>query len=135
MTGDTSARRRSIHVEGFSHANPIPAACRIDRFVFSGAITGRNPDTGEMPPDLETQCANMFGHVRAVVAAAGGSTDDIVKMTVWLRDLSDRAALNREWEAMFPDPDSRPARHAQAGAFAGPTLVQCDLIAVLDGAD
>jgi 2-iminobutanoate/2-iminopropanoate deaminase len=124
-------RRRSIHVEGFSHANPVPAACRLGPFVFSGAVTGRDPQTGQMPDDLDHQCATMFRHVRAIVTAAGGSTGDIVKMTVWLSDLSDRDALNREWEAMFPDPGSRPARHALAATFDGHTRVQCDFIAVL----
>jgi 2-iminobutanoate/2-iminopropanoate deaminase len=127
-----TTRRRSIHVGGFGHVNPVPAASRIDRFVFSGAITGRDPETGKMPVDVGTQCVNMFGHVREIVEASGGSTDDIVKMTVWLRDYRDRDALNQQWEAMFPDPDSRPARHALAATFDGDTLVQCDFIAVLD---
>ncbi|GGK75771.1 RidA family protein [Mangrovihabitans endophyticus] len=126
--------RRSVHVAGFSHVNPVPAASRIGPFVFSGAITGRDPHTGEMPADVETQCANMFRHVRDIVEAAGGGTADIAKMTVWLRDRGDRAALNREWEAMFPDPDDRPARHALAADFDGRTLVQCDFVAVLGDA-
>jgi enamine deaminase RidA (YjgF/YER057c/UK114 family) len=127
-----NAARRSIHAAGLSHANPVPAACRIGPFVFSGAITGRDPQTRETPIDLDTQCVNMFRHVREIIEAAGGSTDDIAKMTIWLRDYRDRDALNREWEAMFPDPDDRPARHALAAQFDGHTLVQCDFIAVLD---
>lgn len=126
-----AGRRRSIHVGGFGHVNPVPAASRIGCFVFSGAITGRDPENREMPADLGTQCVNMFRHVREIVEASGGSTEDIVKMTVWLRDYRDRDALNQQWEAMFPDPDSRPARHALAATFDGPTLVQCDFIAVL----
>lgn len=123
--------RQSVNTAGFSHANPIPAACRIGQFVFSGAITGRDPRTGQLPGDLGTQCVNMFRHVREIVEAAGGGTGDIAKMTVWLRDYRDREALNREWLAMFPDPGSRPARHALAAEFDGDTLVQCDFIAVL----
>lgn len=126
MTG-----RQSIHTAGFRHTNPVPAASRIGPFVFSGAVTGRDPRTGEIPGDLEAQCANMFGNVREIVEAAGGGTGDIAKMTVWLRDYRDRDALNREWEAMFPDPASRPARHALAATFDGGTLIQCDFVAVL----
>jgi 2-iminobutanoate/2-iminopropanoate deaminase len=102
----------------------------IGGFVFSGAITGRDPDTAEMPPDLDTRCVNVFRHVRQIVEAAGCSTDDIGKMTVWLRDVGDRSALNRQWEAMFPDPGSRPARHAIAATFDGEVLIQRDFIAV-----
>ena len=128
----TGRRRTSIYAPGFSHANPVPAACRIGPLVFSGAITGRDPATRSMPADLDTQCANMFANVREIVAASGASPGDIVKMTVWLRDFRDRSALNREWQALFPDPADRPARHALAAEFDGDMLVQCDFVAVLD---
>lgn len=126
------SRRRSIHVGGFSHANPVPAAARIGPYVWSGAITGRDPETREMPADLDTQAVNLFRHVREIVEAAGGTTDDIIRMTVYLRDFRDRDAVNREWEAMFPDPDDRPARQALPAAFDGDMRVQCDFVAVLD---
>lgn len=113
----------------------MPAESRIGPFVFSGAITGRDPDTREMPVDLDTQCAKMFRHVRAIVEAAGGGTADIAKMTVWLRDPGDRGALNRERQAMFPDPGDRPARLAIAADLDGDMLVQCDFIAVLGDGD
>jgi 2-iminobutanoate/2-iminopropanoate deaminase len=131
MSEQHPQRRQSIYLEGYGHTNPVPAAARIDRFVFSGAITGRDAETKEMPKDLDTQCVNLFAHVRQIVEAAGGSTDDIVKMTVWLSDFRARDALNREWEAMFPDPQNRPARHAIAAQFDGDMQVQCDLIAIL----
>ena len=74
-------RRKSIHIGSFTHANPIPNACRIGYLVMSGVILGRDPG-GKMPESLEAQCANMFAHMKATVEAAGGTTDDIIKMTV-----------------------------------------------------
>ncbi|WP_173922561.1 RidA family protein [Agromyces sp. Marseille-P2726] len=123
-------RRTAIYLPGFGHANPIPVASRIGPHLVSGALTGRDPSTRELPPSLEEQCANVFAHVRALMEAAGGTPDDIIKMTVWLADPGDRQALNREWVAMFPDVDSRPARHVipQVG---GGALIQVDLTAVL----
>lgn len=129
MTG--TARRRSIHIDGFKHVNPIPNACRIGNLVMSGVILGRDAD-GKMPESLEAQCANMFGHMRATVEAAGGTTDDIIKMTVWLKDRSQRGPLNAEWLKMFPDEHSRPARHSQHADMEGGSLVQCDFTAVID---
>lgn len=128
----TVARRVSIEIPGFGHANPIPAASRIGPFVFSGSLTGRDPATRELPDGLDEQCANLFGHVRAVMSAAGGSPDDIVKLTFRLADYRDRDALNREWLAMFPDPGSRPARHVEAAALDDGCLIQGDFVAVLD---
>jgi len=125
------SRRTSVDLPGFAHANPIPAASRIGPFLASGVLTGRDPVTRELPPGLTEQCANVFGHVRALLATAGGSTDDILKMTFWLADLRDREALNREWTAMFPEAANRPARQAVAAVLDGGSLVQCDLLAVL----
>jgi len=129
MTG--TGRRKSVHIGGFKHVNPIPNACRIGNLVMSGVILGRDAD-GKMPESLEAQCANMFGHMKATVEAAGGTTDDIIKMTVWLKDRSQRGPLNAEWLKMFPDERSRPARHSQQSEMEGGTLVQCDFTAVID---
>ncbi|MBV8927172.1 MAG: RidA family protein [Bradyrhizobium sp.] len=129
MTG--AARRKSIHIGGFKHANPIPNACRIGSLVMSGVILGRDND-GQMPATLEAQCTNMFAHMKATVEAAGGTTADIIKMTVWLKDRSQRAPLNAEWLKMFPDEHSRPARHSLQSDMEGGALVQCDFTAVID---
>ena len=123
--------RISIDLPGLRHANPIPAAARIGPFLASGALTGRDPLTREMPVTLERQCANVFTHVRALMAAAGGGTDDILKMTFHLADPRDRKALNREWLAMFPDPARRPARQVVAAQLDGAARIHCDLLAVL----
>jgi enamine deaminase RidA (YjgF/YER057c/UK114 family) len=68
--------------------------------------------------------------VRRIVEAAGGTTDDIIKITVWMKDPAQRAAVNTEWVSMFPSPDSRPARHTLRGED-GDALVSCDVTAVL----
>jgi 2-iminobutanoate/2-iminopropanoate deaminase len=127
----SNTRRKSIHISGFKHANPIPNASRIGNLVMSGVILGRD-SAGSMPPTIEAQCANMFAHMQAIVEAAGGSTSDIIKMTVWLKDRSQRAPVNAEWVKMFPDEHSRPARHALQSDMDGGALVQCDFTAVID---
>jgi enamine deaminase RidA (YjgF/YER057c/UK114 family) len=125
-------RRKSIHIEGYRHANPIPNACRIGNLVMSGVILGADAKDGSLPDRIEAQCANMFGHMRAIVEAAGGRTDDIIKVTVWLKDASRREALNAEWLKMFPDAGSRPARHTMPLSADSKAQVQCDFTAVID---
>ena len=126
-------KRRSVNVAGASHANPIPSASRRGPFVVSGAISGTDPQTGKVPDDLDAQCRLMFANVRRVIEAAGGSPDDIVKMTVWISDRGLRPTLNKHWVEMFPDAQSRPARHTVTSTdLAAPMQVQCDLLGVLD---
>ncbi|MBB1603659.1 RidA family protein [Variovorax sp. UMC13] len=106
------ATRTSVYVEGFSHKNPIPAGCRVGPLLESGSIQGNDPATGKPAETIEAQCRFMLDNVRRIVEAAGGGTQDIVKLTVWMKDRSQRPALNVPWLEMFPDARSRPARHA-----------------------
>ncbi|MFT5486133.1 MAG: 2-iminobutanoate/2-iminopropanoate deaminase [Paracoccaceae bacterium] len=125
------SRRKSIHIDGFAHKNPIPNASVIGNMLVTGVIMGRDTRSETVPDTIEEQCAIMFRHVRDIVEAAGGTTDDILKMSVWLKNTSDRSALNAEWTAMFPDPENRPARHAFSLESDSIVMVQCDFMAVL----
>jgi 2-iminobutanoate/2-iminopropanoate deaminase len=123
--------RQSINIEGFRHKKPIPNASRIGNVLMSGLILGVDPATGAVAPTIEAQCADMFAHMKAIVEAGGGSTDDIIKVTVYLKDRSERTAVNAEWVKMFPDPQARPARHAQQAQMEGGSFVQCDFMAII----
>ena len=125
------SRRKSVTVEGLTHKHPVPNACRIGKLIVSGAIHGVDPATHSMPVELTAQCANVFANMKAIVEAAGGSTEDIIKMTVYLRDRNNRGSLNAEWLRMFPDEATRPARHSQPLLGDGPSLIQCDFMAVI----
>lgn len=125
------SRRESIYLEGFAHKNPVPAACKIGSYLETGVITGRDPETQEMPRDLDAQMSHIFTHVREVMRAAGGDPDDIVKMVFHLVEYREREALNREWVALFPDPNNRPTRQVMAAMLDGDSLVQAELVAIL----
>ena len=128
-------KRQTLYVEGFAHANPIPAACRKGPLLMTGLVNGTDPATGKLAATLEEQCAHMFTQVRSILEAGGGTTQDIVRMTVWLKDRSQREPLNQQWLAMFPDPHDRPARLSlQAGELSGGILVQCEVTAFIDAA-
>ena len=99
---------------------------------MSSVIGGSNPGTRDLPSTLEQQVANVFAAIRGDVEAAGGSTDNIIKITFWVKDpVSQRAALNAEWVKMFPDAAARPARHTLTLPENSRALVQADFTAVL----
>jgi 2-iminobutanoate/2-iminopropanoate deaminase len=126
------SNRKSIDIHGFKHVNPIPNASMIGNLMMSGLIIGVDIDTHKLPADLKQQCLNMFSHVASIVEAAGMTMNDIIKITVWLKDPADRAALNEEWLRLFPDPGSRPARQALPHLGGGDALILCDIVAVRD---
>jgi 2-iminobutanoate/2-iminopropanoate deaminase len=129
----TDGRRRSIEVEGFGHAGlPIPAACRIGNIVMTGGISGIDVDAQRMPESAAEQCENMFANVRRILAAAGASPDDVIKMTVFVKDRTVRSVVNGPWIAMFPDEHSRPARHIlEYESLQGGMVIQCEVTAVV----
>jgi 2-iminobutanoate/2-iminopropanoate deaminase len=126
------SNRRSINGARARHQNPIPNASRVGNIVMSSVISGANPGTRDMPPGLPEQMKNVFQHIRNDIEAAGGSVDDIIKITFWMQDpTTGRAAINDEWVTMFPNEASRPARHTLPSAGGGNALVTCDFVAVL----
>ena len=126
------AKRKSINYSGFKHENPIPNASLVGNILMSSIISGRDPDTATMPPDLDAQVVNIFRQIKLCVEAAGGTPDDILKVNFWMKDpATGRKALNGEWSKMFPDPDSRPARHTLSLAVNAANHVTCDFVAVI----
>ena len=128
------AKRQSVNFPGFAHQNPIPNASRIGNLMMSSVISGVDPGTRNQPATLAAQVANIFTHIRRAVEAAGGTPDNIIKITFYVKDqAAGRAALNDEWVKMFPDPDSRPARHTVAAVDSGgASQITCDFVAVFE---
>jgi 2-iminobutanoate/2-iminopropanoate deaminase len=128
-----AARRTSVYVDGYAHTNPIPAACRIDNVVYSSVIHGidRSREEGQAAT-LEEQAELMFSRLREILEAAGGSVNDVVKVTMWMRNRSDRESVNRFWLEMFPDASDRPARHTVDAQLDGEQLIQCEFVAVIE---
>jgi enamine deaminase RidA (YjgF/YER057c/UK114 family) len=126
------AKRQSVNGSRARHENPIPNASRVGNVVMSSVIGGANPGSRELPASLEQQIANVFHHIRHDIEAAGGSVDDIVKVTFWVKDpATQRAALNAEWVKMFPDAEARPARHTLTLPPDSRAQVQADFTAVI----
>ena len=124
---------RSIHVDGIQHGAPIPFGARVGNMIFSRGILGADPATGKVPEDLESQCEFAFANMKTMVENAGGDISGIGKITVYMKDRTQRDAVNKPWLAMFPDENDRPARHAiEYNAFPPGVLVQLEIIAVVE---
>jgi len=124
------AKRRSISAPDIpEHKNPIPAATKIGNLVFSSAVGGEDPVSHELPEDSASQIANTFTTIAAIMREAGGSVEDIGKLSVYLADMDDRKLVNPHWLKMFPDEDSRPVRHTSAKKLPAGRRIQVEFIA------
>src|SRR5690606_36557265 len=93
-----------------THANPIPQAVKLDRFIFSSLVTGRDAATNKYPDSMQEQVRNAFASMRAILATAGASPANIGLLTIYLNDRADRVHVNPAWLEMFPDANDRSAR-------------------------
>ena len=124
-------RRRSLEIPGVSHAAPIPMGARIGNLLYSSGVMGKDPASDSLPDDPARQAELMFQNVRALLEQGGASLDDVVRVTVYLKDNAYREHLNREWLSAFPDEHDRPARHTLIWDLPGGMLMQCELVAVI----
>ncbi|MCH7821035.1 MAG: RidA family protein [Proteobacteria bacterium] len=106
-------------------------AIRSGDLVFLSGQIALDPDTMEIVAgDFEARARRVFDNLKAVTAAAGGELNQIVKLTIFLTDLSDFATINSVMEDYFDQP--YPARAAvQVAALPKGADVEADAILAL----
>lgn len=123
---------RAINPDGVPHhQNPIPAAAIHNGVLMTSAIMGKDPATGEFPADKADQVALAFRHLERILESAGATPDDVVKLSLYFRDKSDRALVNPHWLRLYPDEAARPARHAHVAELPDGCCLQMEVFAVL----
>lgn len=101
---------------------------RTGNTVYLSGQIGLDPETMQMAQGIDAQVRRIFLNLQAVATAAGGGLDDIVKLTVYLTDLSDFPRLNEIMADFFKQP--YPAR-ATIGVAALPRNALVEIDAVL----
>ena len=90
---------------------PFSAAIRRDGFTFLSGQVAQDPATGALVDgDITAQAEQVFRNLIAVLEAAGKTLDDVVRVGVYLTDMSSFAAVNSVYGRFFTDP--YPARTA-----------------------
>lgn len=88
---------------------PYSQAVKVGPFVYLSGQIGLDPVTGELVAGgVEAQVRQAFANMSQVVAAAGGTLADVVKLTLFLTDLSNFAQVNQIMAEQMPQP--YPAR-------------------------
>lgn len=91
---------------------PYSQAVEANGMIFVSGQLPINPATGEMPKDINEQAMQSIANIKAVLAEAGCSLDNVVKTTVFLSDMSLFAGMNEVYSMAFSAPF--PARSAFA---------------------
>lgn len=85
-------------------------AIRVGNIVYMSGQIGLNPASMKLEEGLENQIVRVFENLKAVAEAAGGGLSDIVKLNIYLTDLSNFAKVNEIMAKYFQQP--YPARAA-----------------------
>ena len=102
-------RNEAVHTGSAPAAiGPYSQAIRAGDTVYLSGQLGLDPATGNLREGIEAQTRQVLDNLQAVAAAAGGSLDDIVKLTLLLADLGDFAKVNEIMASRFSQP--YPAR-------------------------
>ncbi|MCW3008235.1 MAG: endoribonuclease [Solirubrobacterales bacterium] len=124
-------RKRQIHTSAAPEPiGPFSQALRVGPFVY---VAGQGPGdaaTGEIVHGtIEEQTALTLDNVKAILAAAGATMDDVVRCTVWLSDLDEFARYNAVYETYFGDP--KPTRATVGAQLLGGIKVEIEVTAYL----
>jgi len=99
------------------------------RFVFLSGQIGLEPSTGELVSEnFEGQVRQAFANMQAVITAAGGTMESIVKLTLYLTDLSKFASANAIMAELIPQPF---AARSTLGVASLPKGAQFEVEAIL----
>ena len=117
------------------HTDHAPAAVGpYSQAVLTGGLLltsgqlGLNPDTGILPEGVEAQAAQALQNIGAILAESGYERTDVVKTTIFIRNMGDFAAVNRIYAGFFGD--HKPARSCvEVSALPKGGLVEIEAIA------
>ena len=121
---------RIIHTDRAPAAvGPYVQAIQAGNTLYSSGQLGLIPGTGTLPEGVEAQARQSLKNLGAILEAAGYAVSDVVKTTVFLRDMNDFAAVNAVYAVFFGD--CRPARSCvQVARLPKDGLVEIECVAV-----
>jgi 2-iminobutanoate/2-iminopropanoate deaminase len=94
---------------------PYSQAIKAGEFIFTSGQIPIDPATGNIVSgDIKAQAERVFLNLQEVVKAAGAAFSDVVKVTVYLRNMNDFAAVNEVYASHFTG--GFPARSCEQAA-------------------
>ena len=127
-------KREAIQTDSAPKAlGPYSQAVRHGSMLFVSGQLGLDPITNQLVgDDIESQIDQVLANVEAICVEAGTSIQHALKLTLYLQDLSDFAAVNQALEANLTAP--YPARATtQVAGLPLSALIEIDAIVAVHG--
>ena len=106
---------------------PLSPAVRAGDFIYVSGQVPVNAEGEIVAGGIEAQTRQVMENIKAVLALAGATLDDVCKTTCWLHDARDFGAFNRVYMGFF-GPD-KPARSTTEARLMVDAKVEIDVVA------
>ncbi len=109
---------------------PYSQAIVSGGFVFVSGQIPVDPSTGELVDDIKEATELVLENIKVILEEAGSSMDRVVKVTVYLSDLSEFSVFNEVYSRYFPE--DPPARSTLQAKLPKEAKLMVDVIALVD---
>ena len=107
---------------------PYSQAIRTGNLLLTSGQLGLDPVTGALPDGVEAQTEQSLKNIDAILTEAGFAREDVVKTTVFIRNMADFGKVNAIYAAFFGG--HKPARSCvEVSALPKDGLVEIEVIA------
>ncbi|MGV8056800.1 MAG: RidA family protein [Smithellaceae bacterium] len=100
--------KKIIVVDKLPAAGPYSTAVEANGFIFLSGQLPVNPANGEIIGDIQDATRQVLTNIRSVLTGAGLTMSDIVKTTIFLKNMADFPEVNKIYAEFFPE--APPAR-------------------------
>mgnify|MGYP001295984903 CR=1 FL=1 len=109
---------------------PYAQGIEVCQLIFTSGQLPLDPETGQFPEGIKAQTRQSLTNVKAILEAAGSGMENIVKTTVFLKDMNDFSAMNEVYAEFFPE-DAVPARSAvEVARLPKDAMIEIETIAL-----
>ena len=114
-----------------SAIGPYSQGIDLGNMLFLSGQIPIDPEKGDIvATDIEGQTKQVLNNIKAILESAGCTLDDVIKTTVFLKDIDDFAKMNAVYGSYFTE-GNYPARSAiQVAAIPKDALLEIEVIAV-----
>jgi len=111
---------------------PYSVAVKAGNYIFTAGQLGLDPKTGEfVSGGIEAETRQALENVKNILESAGSSLKNVVKTTVFLKDMNDFGAMNSVYAEFFTN--DFPARSAvQVARLPKDGAVEIEVVALLE---
>ena len=110
---------------GWSHA------VKVGNTIYLAGMTGWDKQRKVVPGGFEAQAIKAFENIKVILEAAGASFNDVVKYTVYLKNMDDIYKF-REIRARYFTPPMPAGTGVEVSRLLPGVLVEIDMVAVVD---